>query len=492
MFEYECIGRSTYTKGFRTMSRELWKHQIKAIQLAEANPNFFLAMEQGTGKTRSTIEILRRRYAKRSGLIKTLIVCPVIVCDNWKKEFAMFSKVNQKDIIVLTAAGSKRCDMFLNAVGDTMAAPKIIITNYQGLLIDKLYNLLSIWKPEVLICDESHRLKNHSSKTAKKIMHLADMAQQKLLLTGTPILNSPSDLWMQFRVLDGGDTFGKNYFSFRSRYFKDANAGMNKLTHFPNWVPQAGAFEEIKERIKPKMFRVLKKECLDLPPLMRQVVLVSMSPEQRRMYNEMKNEYLTYIKDLKNQPRPIAAQLAITKALRLQQILTGFAKGTDDTIHRVATNPRLEALENLLEVITPSSKVIVWACFKENYKAITELCDKMKIGYAQIHGDISHAKRIEEMDRFRSDAVCRVMVANQSAGGSGINLVEASYCIYFSKGFSLEADLQSEARNHRGGSEIHEKITRIDLVCAGTIDEHINEALSKKQNISDSILNWSI
>ena len=96
------------------------------------------------------------------------------------------------------------------------------------------------------------------------------------------------------------------------------------------------------------------------------------------------------------------------------------------------------------------------------------------------------------MDRFRKDDSCRVMIANQGAGGAGINLVEASYSIYYSKGFSLEHDLQSEARNHRGGSEIHDKITRIDLVCPNTIDESINEALSNKQHVADRILIWNI
>ena len=121
---------------------------------------------------------------------------------------------------------------------------------------------------------------------------------------------------------------------------------------------------------------------------------------------------------------------------------------------------------------------------------IADLCQDMNIEYAEIHGDISNAKRIDEMDRFRKDPKCRVMIANQAAGGTGVNLVEASYAIYYSKGFSLEHDLQSEARNHRGGSEMHSKVTRIDLVAKGTIDEVINEALKNKQNIAETILTW--
>ncbi len=473
--------------------RPLWNHQVEVIRRGETARDLFLGMEQGTGKTRAAIEVMRRRFAKRGQIIRTLIISPVIVCDNWKKEFCMYSKVNPNDILVLTDSGKRRCQRFVQAVGVDMSKPKIVVTNYQGMLIKELYELLAAWSPEILVCDESQRVKNHQSKTAKKIVALADRAQQRLLLTGTPILNSPADLWMQFRVLDGGETFGKNFYSFRAAYFKDDNAAWSgKENHFPKWVPQQGAYERIQEKIRPKFFRVLKTECLDLPPIVRQEYAVEMSPEQRKMYEEMQEEFVTYVKSLESGTTAIAAQLAVTKALRLQQILSGYGTTIEGSPYRIKSNPRIDALEEILEDLAPNHKVIVWSIFKENYRMITELCEKMKLGYAQIHGDISNSKRIEEMDRFRTDPACRIMVANQSAGGSGINLVEASYSIYYSKGFSLEHDLQSEARNHRGGSEIHDKITRIDLITKGTIDELVNEALKNKQNVANLILTWGI
>lgn len=473
-------------------SRPLWKHQVDAIRFAEKAKDLFLAYEQGTGKTRTTIEILRRRYAQGMALKKTLIISPVIVCDNWKKEFAMYSKVNPNDILVLTQAGKRRCIEMVKACGETLSRPKIIITNYQGLLISDFYDLILAWSPEIIVADESHKVKSHTSKTAKKLMALSDKAQQKFMLTGTPILNTPMDLWQQFRILDGGQTFSKNFYAFRAMYFRDENSAWSgKQSHFPKFVPAPGAFEAMQEKIKDKMLRVLKKDCLDLPPLIRQEYQVELSAEQTRMYKEMKEEFLAFLKDSEaKHPLTVTAQLAVTKSLRLQQILSGYGNTEQAGVIRIKDNPRIKALESLLEDITESSKVIVWAVFKENYKMIAELCEKMGLEYAQIHGDISNAQRIEEMDRFRADPKCKVMIANQSAGGAGINLVEASYAIYYSKGFSLEHDLQSEARNHRGGSEMHEKVTRIDLVAPGTIDELINEALKKKQNVADHILTW--
>ncbi len=476
------------------MSKPLWDHQVEAIKVAEKTPNLFLGMEMGTGKTRTAIEIARRRYAHEKRLMKTLIICPIIVCDNWKKEWQMFSKIQNHDLVVLTKSGKRRKKDFLDAVGDTLERPKIVITNYQALLMDDLYSMIMDWGPELIIFDESHRVKNPNSKTAKKAMALADLAKQKLMLTGTPILNSSMDLWMQFRILDGGQTFGKNFFAFRAMYFKDSNSGWSsKPGYFPKWEPTVETYEQIQNRIKNKMIRVLKEDCLDLPPLVKQDYYVELSPEQARMYVQMRDEYLAFVESIKaSHPVTVTAQLAITKALRLQQIVSGYASTEQAGTLWIKDNPRLAALEELLEDITPAHKVIVWAVFKENYKMIADLCDKMGIEWTEIHGDISTKQKIENMNTFRTKDSCRVMISNQQAGGTGINLVEASYSIYYSKGFSLEHALQSEARNHRGGSEMHKKITHINLIAKDTIDELVNEALAAKQDISNKILTWEL
>ena len=106
--------------------KPLWNHQVEAIKKAHTIPNLFLGMEMGTGKSRTAIEILRRRFAENGQILKTLIISPVIVCDNWKKEWAMYSKVNQNDIVVLTQAGRKRCIEFTKAVGDNLERPKVV------------------------------------------------------------------------------------------------------------------------------------------------------------------------------------------------------------------------------------------------------------------------------------------------------------------------------------------------------------------------------
>lgn len=477
------------------MSRPLWDHQVQAIRRASQSDGFGFLFEQGAGKTRACIETLRLKYMSEKRLMKTLIIAPGVVCPNWRNEFSMYSKIPKELVTVLLGTGKKRVDNFVDTVGTELDRAAIVVTNYESLQMKDLYALLLKWRPEVLVCDESQRIKNPQGKRAKAVLPLADVAKYRFILTGTPILNSPMDVFMQWRVLDQGRTFGKNFFAFRATYFEDANARWaGKHNYFPKWQPRPDTYARFQVLIEQTSLRVLKKDCLDLPPMVRTEIEVPLSSEQTKMYRQMYNDYIAFCEKetAEGRPRTVTAQLAITKALRLQQIVCGFVpvEQTEDT-YVIEDNPRIKALEELLEDICVEGKhkVIVWATFRQNYKQIEELCKKLKLKCAGIYGGLTKNEVQDNIEAFtKGDA--QVMIANQKAGGVGINLVEASYSIYYSKSFSLEDDLQSEARNYRGGSQMHERVTRIDLVSRGTIDELINTALANKQDISTNILDW--
>jgi len=419
--------------------------------------------------------------------MRTLIFAPIIVTTNWKNEFAMYSKIDQKDIVILTGPGKKRLEMFIKHAGDDLSRPKIFVTNYQSLLMTELAAMFAVYNPEILVCDESQRLKSPTAKTAKIMAHLAEKIRHKYLLTGTPILNSPMDIFQQFKIMDNGETFGKNYMTFKLRYFRDMNAGFKgKQNYFPKWVVDGDRATELAAKIEKKSMRVLKSECLDLPPLVKQTIYVELSPKQERMYEEMRKEFITFI-DSQKGPKAVVAELAITKAMRMQQIVTGFARDENGVDHPLDC-PRLDVLKELLEDLAPNHKVIVWACFHQNYADIRKVCESLDLKYVELHGEIDHKVRLDNMNEFRSNPDVRIVIANQRAAGLGINLVEASYSIYYSKNHSLEDQLQSEARNHRGGSSIHEKVTHIDLVARGTIDELINTALESKLKVAEYII----
>lgn len=469
-----------------------WEHQQKALDLSFGLDGIGCFFDIGTGKSRTAIDILRYKYASNSRLLRTLILAPKITLTNWKNEFKKFSKIHPYDVVVLEGSQKKRCDMVKKACGENLDKPKIFITNYEALQMNELFKLLEAWSPEAMVADEAHRIKNPASKRAKACIKLSDKAFYRYALTGTPILNSAMDIFNIFRFIDKGESFGKNFYRFRSIWFEDKNAGMPSHKHFPNYQPRAETYKEFHEIVSKKSILAKKSECLDLPPFTKKEVFVEMGPKQKKAYKELESSFIAYLDELNEsgEPPAVVAQLAITKALRLQQIVSGFAKDDEGGIHTFDKIPRLDALKELIEDNVNQHKIIIWAVFKENYRLISSLLEKMGVGFVTLTGETKNKDRDENIRAFNEDEDCRVLLGNQGAGGIGINLIASDLAIYYSKGFSLEQDLQSEGRNYRGGSEVHTSVTRVDLICQDTIDEMVNEALKNKLDIGKQVLEY--
>ena len=462
-----------------------WAHQLEALERSKSLDNIALLHEVGTGKSFSAILIARYKMQQAGGALRTLVICPPIVVKNWQKEWKAHSHLKDHHILCLTGSGKQRLKL-LEKYGDKAV---VVITNYQSLtLMPPLLKALKEWKPAIFIGDELHRAKSHNSKTALKSAEMSAVAKYKIGLTGTPVLNTPMDLFGQYLVLDGGATFGTNFFSFRAEYFWDVNHRMPSHIHFPKWEAREGSEKKLADKISSTSMSVKKSECLDLPPYIREVIGVELTPTQRKMYKEMAEDFVTYVDG-----KACVARLALTKMLRLLQITTGFislegADGEGRTICSVKDNPRIKVLRELLTDIEPGGKVIVWASFKQNYLDIAACCTSLGLSYVEVHGDISAKGKEAAVKAFQEEESVRILIGNQGAGGIGINLIQAPSSVFYSRNFSLEQDLQAEARNYRGGSEIHARITRYDLVAENTIDEVVAERLAMKQAISNSII----
>jgi SNF2 family DNA or RNA helicase len=468
---------------------KLWAHQVEAIKRAKTARDMALFWEMGTGKTLAMIKIMEQQVEMYGSIQPTLVLCPSVVVPNWADEITKYSnKLGQP--IPLSGPVKKRIDILRANRG----SDRIFITNYESFNNAHFFMEAMRFGFKVLVYDESQRLKSHNSRRSKCCALLSNVANHRYILSGTPVLNSPMDLFQQFKVLDRGETFGKNFFIFRSTYFENKNANAPSHVKWPDWQLRPGALEEITKIVQQKSLRVTKDECLDLPERVFQTVYVDLSNEQKRMYKEMKNDFISFVKSAQDGeiPRAVIANQAATKMLRLQQIVSGFVKTEDGTNVRLKDVPRLKELSTLLEDLVPYHKVIVWCAFIENYAMLREVCEKLGVKYSEIHGEVLPSHKQKEIIAFRTDPSVRVCIANPAAGGTGINLTEASYSIYYSKTFNLEHDLQSQDRNYRGGSEMHEKVTRIDMLAKGTVDELIKEALKSKQTIADIILDTSL
>lgn len=460
---------------------KLWNHQVKAIEAARVGRSLALFMDLGVGKSRTAIEIVRQKFNEHKRHLRTLIVCPSSVVLNWQNEILKYSKISKSKIFPLKGPLAQREKTLQLEDG-------IFITNFEAFAFPNFVNSVLANPPDILIIDESHRCKDNTAKRTKNLIKISKMMElerkdtcYRYILTGTPVLNSQIDLFTQFLILDGGKTFGTNFFQFRGKYFYDKNQFMPKQKHFPDWRAKPESTEQMKELISRISVQAKKEECLDLPPLLKTEVEVELSKEQKRAYEEMKKEFIAFVES-----GVATASLAITKALRLQQILSGFIKKEDGENHVFKDIPRLDTLKDILSDLKDTSKSIVWSIFHQDYDHIKKVCDSLGIKYAEVTGLVKDKQA--EIDRFQTDPECRVMIASQSAGGTGVNMTAANVMIYYSRSYSLEHDMQSEARNYRGGSDIHEKITRIDLVAKGTVDDIVLRALRDKKCLATQIL----
>lgn len=437
------------------------------------------------GKTLTTITTLRHLFTREKRAMRTLILGPSIVVANWADEISRFSKMGP---LVMQLRGSRKERIAaLHHPGKT-----VFVTNFESLDMEGLF-----WEfkgktkvPrdlgfEVIVVDESHRMKNSSAARTKMLTKCRDVwrPKQVYLLTGTPILNSPMDIFSQWRILDGGRTFGHSFVAFRARFFENKNASAPAYVTWPDWVPKKGAQDEIANLMAPLAHNVKKRECLDLPPLVKRRIDIELSKEQQRDYHTMERDLVVQLRE-----GALTAPIAATKLLRLQQIVSGSFETDTGEIHRYQNTPRLEILKELIEDLQ-GVKVIIWTPWAATYPTIHKLLTEMGRTVVAITGEQSAKAKDEAVARFRFGDADTVM-ANPAAAGTGVNLTEAQVAIWYARTFNLEHRLQGEARNYRGGSTMHSSVYQIDLVTKDSVDELVLEALERKENIGNDMLGF--
>lgn len=474
---------------FEANGRPLREYQKRDLVRFYHQNEMALFWEMGTGKTTEAISWLRIKYGQAKEVSPTLIVSPVATLYNWANEFKLNSPEKVWSEVFVPYMRTKRTK-YTNAERVKLletVPQKIWIINPESFDNGELVAALRKRGFKNLIVDESQRFKGFKSKRFNNLLTVSDFIPNRAILTGTPILNTYLDIWAQFRILDQGKTFGRNFFVFREQYFEDKNASWKgKPKYFPDFQPKPSTATDIAVKLETKSSRKRKEECLDLPPLVEVTHTVEMGKEQAKAYREMEEHLIAEVKS-----GVCSASNALAQVNRMLQILSGhlpveFLTSPEKHVVHFKENPRLDALAELLTELTPEHKVIVWTTYQASYEEIRKLLSGLKLEWAEIVGQTKD--RQGELDRFQNDPKCRVMMSNPQAGGVGVNMIAASYAIYFSRSYSLGDRLQSEARNHRGGSEIHEKITLIDLVAKDTLDEIVLASLQRKENFSDIVL----
>lgn len=460
-------------------------HQLKALQSCWDQETFALFMEMGTGKSKVLIDNIALLYDKGE-IRKALIVAPKGVYRNWYEiEVPVHLPEHIEHTTVLWDPSLTQTKMReLDSLSHNDGKLKIFIMNVEAFQtskgVDFAEKFLNNTVGQSLVgIDESTTIKNPTAKRTKNILKLRDFAKYRRILTGSPVTKSPLDLYSQCYFLDEWHLGFQSYYAFRSRY-----AHMIERNFGGRRVQIVGSYrrlDELSEKLEKFSYRVLKKDCLDLPEKTFVRRTVELTEEQVKAYISMK---ATAMAELKG--KTMTTMNVITQMMRLHQITCGHFTADDKSIHPLKNNRITELLSILDEV---EGKVIIWANYIYDIENITETLrekygPRSTINY---YGAIDAETRQQNIKLFQDpNSEARYFVGNTQTGGYGITLTEANTVIYYSNNYDLEKRLQSEDRAHRIGQK--NVVTYVDLIAEKTVDERIVKALRNKINIANEIM----
>jgi SNF2 family DNA or RNA helicase len=297
-------------------------------------------------------------------------------------------------------------------------------------------------------------------------------------MTGSPITKNPLDLYTQCEFLDPYLLNHSSYYSFRNRY-----AEMKTMHVRGRSIQVVYAFQnlaELSDKVKGFSYRVLKEDCLDLPPKNFIKRYVTLTPDQKKVYQQMKKEAIATLNG-----KVTSTMTVLTQLMRLHQITCGHFTADDGSTQSVESN-RLNELMSVLE--ETEGKAIIWANYQLSVGEIIQRITKEygKDSYVHYYGLTSQEDRQDFIRKFQNDPKCRFLIGTPQTGGYGITLTQANTVIYYSNGYDLEKRLQSEDRAHRIGQK--KTVTYVDLICEDTVDEKIVKALRNKINIASEVM----
>jgi|TARA_R110001632_G_scaffold106271_1_gene215830 SNF2 family DNA or RNA helicase len=459
-----------------------YKHQLIALEKSWNKESFAYFMEMGTGKTKVLIDNVAMLYDK--GKINgILIVAPKGVIGTWYNNEipAHMPDHIEKKMVLWQANINKTQQEKLNTLFETGEDLHILIMNVEAFSTDKGLNFAMKFLRShntLMAVDESTTIKNPKAQRTKNILDLRSLTKYRRIMTGSPITKNPLDLFTQCYFLDPFHLNHESYFSFRMRYavLKTAyisGRSIQLVSGFKN-------LGELTDKLSPFSYRVLKEDCLDLPEKVWTNRSITLTTEQSKVYQSMKEKALAYLNG-----KTVTSASTLTQLMRLQQITCGHFAADDGTIQEVKSN-RLPELMNVLEEM--EGKAIIWAHYQYDIKAI--LKELIKVygpgSVVDYYGLTDKDKRQGHIEKFMNDPECRFFVGTPATGGYGLTLTSANTVIYYSNGYDLEKRLQSEDRAHRIGQK--KSVTYVDIICDQTVDTKIVQSLRKKLNIASEVM----
>lgn len=413
-----------------------YRHQALAARKMMTLKRGALFMEMGTGKTKVALDVAQTRYD--NGLIDGLLyLCPVSVKDHVKGQ----AERHGTSLPLLTL-GIESLSHGLKAYAEALS----FMEN----------------RRTMLVLDEAHLCKNTGAIRSSRVAELSSKCEYAMALTGTPLTQSPGDLFGIFNALDpscrlmGYSSQGK--FD-NAHIVKDGS----RIVGYTN-------LDAIAKRIAPAVFQVQKKDCLDLPEKTYEKRTTTPNAQERLAYSELKSEFA--------EAQKTGRELLMMGLMNmLHQTTGGFC------VKRPFDNPEPSKIEELKKIMREleGQKTVVWCEYANEVDAICELFD----GAVRFDGRIGEKERAANLARWKSGGDANVLVANPQSGGVGIDLVEANVCIFYSTGFKYSARLQAEDRLHRIGQK--RSVHYVDLVSTFGIEKLVHQCLQRKESLAQYV-----
>lgn len=458
---------------------EMFKHQKDFVDFAESK-NFCCmnVADIGTGKTRMGIEAFKRLREKEP-MARLLVICPLSLIESaWIEDIKKFApELTYGNLRNLNGKPEYTVDvLFINY-------DLFITKNFQNTYIDLkekgrsgyLFN----FQPWMCILDESSKIKNHSSLTAKTILKFRDTFKWRICMSATPAPNGELEYWPQVEFVAPG-TLHPSFYGFKNNYFHLArgkqslpNGSMLGKAEYAKMFSQGWKYQITPEkkiilmqRIASISFRCDKNDCLDLPDTIDEVRTLEMGKTQRAHYTQMKNDLITEIKS-----QVIVAQVALSKIMKLRQICSGFAITPEQVAIPIGENPKLKELLSVLEE-AGDKQVIIWCQFHYEISTVmAALGDKARALYSPTEDKDGTIRD------FKSNGF-QYLVAHPKSAGHGHTFINSSVEVFYALDYSWETYEQARGRTHRAGQV--NKCTYIHLICKDSIEENILECLRRK------------
>lgn len=490
-----------------TFKTKPFAKQLEALNKSVDATSFALHMEQGTGKTKVAIDTAAYHY-QRGTIAGVVIVAPNGVQTGWIKD--QIPDHLPDNIPRICAEWNRNRPKKIEVLFKPGIELRFLAINYEALATkagqDLVNRFLSAYRC-LLVCDESHRIKNHKAQASKFLHQIKGKAILRRTLTGTPAAESPLDLYSQFYFLNPSILGFGSFTAFKAHYAvlepptsnlvrgimrklvqkygeaKAAKMAPQLVARDKDGFPRYRNVDQLTTTIHPHSFRCLRTECVDLPGKVYEKRYVELNRVQRATYESLRDNFLAEIEG-----GLVTAPLAMTRLVRMQQVVGGFLPDEEGRLHPLGdSNPKLQALLDIAEDFP--GKLIIWARFTAELDLISDALEEAHGPHsvARYWGDIDKDHRAENKRRFIEDASCRFWVAQPRAGGTGVDGLQhaAHTVVYFSNEFSLTSRLQSEDRADRIGQD--KTVVIIDLEAEDTLDQKVITALRAKKNVADQI-----